>query len=473
MKPKLNTFFLLIMLLLCKIILAQSQVFSSQILPFDQEEKLFLIASGDTLVSIGEKKRVHFIQSNTELIPLFTQNAASNEVNDLVSFQDFTPISFEDKTLFVQNGLGKVYQWNNHRFQRLDNSFYLRNHFGSCIFEHEGILYSYGGYGFWNFHDFIVQFSEKMKEWNVHIHTSKTIPPGRKSPFFHKTKNEFIAFGGEGSKDFLKDIFAFDFKQNRFVHKGNIHSKFPYQTASIYHAHQNNVHYYLMPDFKWLRLDYDNYTFQLTDEVSGLKEQSLSSNLLIHQNQIHFITYKTGIHRLNTITLDKLDALFAPPKNLIELNQFSYMGYIATAVLGLLLLRCLFIIFRWRNIKTTTPLLQGRYLTFKKSILILSEEEKSILEFLMESDEASSHELSQLKCYAEYSQSYRLITTLNDLKTLTEKIERSKAFRKIIHIQKTTNSKDRRQKKYTLEGRVIAYHGWVSHFFNYTHSFAS
>ena len=187
---------------------------------------------------------------------------------------------------------------------------------------------------------------------------------------------------------------------------------------------------------------------------------------MIINGKIHFVSYKNDIHRLNTISLEKLNTLFGPPKQLLSTNEFNLLEYGVVILLGLLLLRFLFVFTRWRNIKRYTPLLQRRYLTYKKSILILSDEEKSILEFLMNHKKATSQRLAQLKCYAEYSDSYRLIAVLNDLKLLTEKLKNDKAINQILSLQKITDDKDRRQKNYTLKGKLVVYRGLVNHYFN-------
>ena len=458
--------FLSLFLLLCLNSPARAQEFSSIELPFPQEENIFLIQKGDSLLSIGNKMGFIIIENKIEPFSVSRDTRAYGSTDKQVTFQYYTPIQIKENTYFIQNGLGKVYQWNENKITRMDKSFSFRNHFGNNLFEHEGQIYSYGGYGFWSFHDFMIRYSESMKEWNIHSHPSVSIPPGRKGAFFHKTENEFIAFGGEGSDGFLQDAFSFNFKQNGFENLGEISPQFPYANATKYNVNQNNVRYYFMYDLRWLKLDFDEFTFQLSSQINGLKEHSLSSNLLIHNGQVHFVSYRNNVHRLNTISLEKLNTLFGPPKKLLVFNQLNFLSYGVFILVSLLFVRFLIVFIRWRNIKRYTPLLQRRYLTYKKSILILSDEEKSILEFLMNHKKASSQKLAQLNCYTEYSDSYKLIAVLNDLKSLTKKLKNNKTVSKVLSIEKTTDDKDRRQKKYALKGKLFVYRGLVNHYFN-------
>ena len=458
--------FLSLFLLLSISSTARAQEFSSTELPFPQEEKIFLIQKGDSLLSIGNNLGFVIIQDKIEPFSVSRDMGANGSIDKQVTFQYYTPIQIKENTYFIQNGLGKVYQWSENKITRMDKSFSFRNHFGNNLFVHEDQIYSYGGYGFWSFHDFMLRYSKSMKEWNIHSHTSTPIPPGRKGAFFYKSENEFIAFGGEGSEGFLQDAFSFNFKQNEFEDRGKISSVFPYHTASIHYANHNNIRYYFMGDLKWLKLDFNEFTFQVSNPIKGLTGHVLSSNLLIKNGKIHFVSYKNDIHRLNTISLEKLNTLFGPPKQLLSTNEFNLLEYGAVILLGFLLLRFLFVFTRWRNIKRSRPLLQRRYLTYKKSILILSDEEKSILEFLMIHKKASSQRLAQLKCYTEYSDSYRLIAVNNDLKLLTEKLKNDKAINQVLSLQKITDDKDRRQKNYTLKGKLVVYRGLVSHYFN-------
>lgn len=464
-KPTL--FSLWIVLLLGTITGSHAQEFSSTELPFPKEEKMFLIAKGDTLVAIGETQSLYTIGNKIIRHHSVEKEVAAASTEVPVNFEHYTPIAVKDNTYFVENGLGRVYQWSNNRFERLDKSFSFRNHFGSSLFEHQGQIYNYGGYGFWNFRDFMIRYSEKMREWNIHVHPTKEVPPGRQKHFFYKTKDKFIAFGGEGSNGFLKDIIAFDFTQNKFEVLGEINPDFPFAIATRYHAHKNNNRYYLMDDFQWLKLNFKDFTFQLTDKIPGLSEQTFVSNLLIVKDTLYFISFKTGKHRLNSIPLTALNTLFGPPKNLIELNRFNLLGYVLIALFGLLMLRFAFVVLRWRNIKKTTPLLQNRYLTYKKSILIFTEEEKTVFECLLQTNGVSSKELAQLQCYTEYSKSYRSIAALNDIKSLGEKIESDKAISKVLQLEKLTDDDDRRHKRYKLKGQAKVYRGWVNHYFRF------
>ncbi len=131
-----------------------------------------------------------------------------------------SPVWMSNNIYFVSGSGGLVYSIQNDTVKRIDNSFDHGMQYGAPIFEHEGTLFKYGGYGFWSNRDFFTYFDMNQNEWEVyHPIESKVVPQGIGYPYVIKDKNLFHVFGGStvnpnNRREQLSnnEVWAFDFK---------------------------------------------------------------------------------------------------------------------------------------------------------------------------------------------------------------------------------------------------------------------
>ena len=436
-----------------------AQGYNSIPIPVEEGQQFFLLEEKDTLLLIG--KTEHWRTASNRLFPFDREEGKDQRP---ISFIEYTPIVTKGTFYFVENGLGKVYQMDTSRFNRVDKSTSLHNNFGNSVFLHNNRLYAYGGYGFWNFHDYILQLNEQTKEWDILTNNSSYIPPGRAKHFFQKNKDGFVIFGGEGNNGFLNDAFEYNFKSNDFTPLGEVNTTFPFKNSTRFSTVYNQSSYYWMHDFKFLKINWEENSFQHAPSNKIFANHLLISNLLIFRDSLRFVSEKTGVYRFNSIALTEVDRTLSAPEQLFfpKTSNLLQQLFLFLTLLGGLI--SFYFFFHLRRLKRNTPLLQRRYLTYKKSIVILTEEEKNILLLFNEKEYCTLTQISQLVCYSEYSMSYQQAAARKDLKSLQLKIETDKRISKKLSFKVIQQENDRRQISYRLKGKLVNYRGWINHY---------
>ena len=166
---------------------------------------------------------------------------------DLFNYEkSITPLALEEglspthqylnsPSIWVQNNPyfpygsgGMVYTIKNDTIKRIDNSFNHGMQYGAPVFEHNGTIFKYGGYGFWSVRDFFTYYDELQNEWEVFSPIkSKTIPQGIGFPYFLKNQEEIYIFGGTTVNPYNRreqlnnnEVWVFDFKETTWNLKG-------------------------------------------------------------------------------------------------------------------------------------------------------------------------------------------------------------------------------------------------------------
>jgi len=204
---------------------SQSQEYS---LPEDIGDDFVFFKSFDNKIHLL-KNNINYVFENKKWVKK-TLELAPSKRDSLVVFlkkgftnTNFKTINFPDKTYFVLNGGGPVLLFDNKSLTRVDNSVEQRNQFGAALFSHENKIFTYGGYGFWTYKDYLTYFDFSSNQWERHKFDTKNNfnPEGRYKPIFHKTKDTLYVLGGKTSfsgntlidRD-LKDVFIIDFVSN-------------------------------------------------------------------------------------------------------------------------------------------------------------------------------------------------------------------------------------------------------------------
>ncbi len=138
----------------------------------------------------------------------------------------------KNKIRFTVAGTGIVYDFNDstNLIERVDRTFYAGYNFGASKFIRKGILYSFGGSGFWNYSKALTYFSDKSKEWeNI---KSTNLGPNAIFNGFHgfSASTDLFYAGGSEYHDFLNEqptlrdshFYSFDFKANAWTYLGEI-----------------------------------------------------------------------------------------------------------------------------------------------------------------------------------------------------------------------------------------------------------
>jgi len=116
-----------------------------------------------------------------------------------------------------------------------------------------------------------------------------------------------------------------------------------------------------------------------------------------------------------------------------------------------------YLILYFKKSKYYNVYLQKNYLTYKKSIIVLTEEENLILRNIIEEKEFDIQDIIEINKSNKHLNELNQKEILKNIKSLNLKFKKDKRISKIIEIKKTDN-------RYNLIGKITKYDGWFKYF---------
>jgi hypothetical protein len=156
--------------------------------------------------------------------------------NDRQTFtENNTAFYLKDPNLvwFSINGSQRVYELNKSKnvLNRIDKTYYSGYNFNATKFVRQDTLYSAGGYGYWQFHNFLTYYNKTQKEWGL-IRFKGDAPEiilrgyqgyDQKVDLFFSGASDFeTQKTPEIKKKFDDNIYSFDFKTSTWKKLGKI-----------------------------------------------------------------------------------------------------------------------------------------------------------------------------------------------------------------------------------------------------------
>ncbi|MDZ7755089.1 hypothetical protein [Rhodohalobacter sp.] len=102
-----------------------------------------------------------------------------------------------NELLFWDSGLGRVHSFdlNTLEFTRLDESHNHMNQFGhAATLDEMGNIYAMGGYGYWEFKNQLIYYSQNDKQWQLHSKPDPEIVPKNSGGRLFRTHSTFYYF---------------------------------------------------------------------------------------------------------------------------------------------------------------------------------------------------------------------------------------------------------------------------------------
>lgn len=320
-----------------------------------------------------------------------------------ISFSsDFIPKDYEmvlsgDKIYFVNNYGGKVFQFISDSLIRRDNSNTNRMQNESSIFVNNGVIYRYGGYGFWSTRNMFTYFDDSTKDWELfHASGSDVFPRGSFSSHFIQTDSVWYLFGGK-----------------------YIDQKQPYEPKRFNELWKFNV-----DKLKWTKLgDYSIDVFPLLKAIKYLdkvlvvmKDELLlidipSNSVDIFENDIigdnvRQLYFNRGYFYIvesdestKEIALRRVDSskLFTKKIGSREIVHKDLNIGIWSLLASLILISLVAgYILRKRKLRKSKIRLLGNSLLFKNSTFELTDEMKHILDALIRKNEVTTGDLTDI-----------------------------------------------------------------------------
>jgi len=128
----------------------------------------------------------------------------------------------------IGNGDGQVFTPENGVWKRIDNTRLEGYHYNAFLFDCNGTLMKYGGYGFWRNHGMFVYFHEPSGDWKIQP-SDRDLPFNGNLAFFNKKENTLYSFGNfafnqstSEEKIFLDSLYSIDLLKMKWENLGRL-----------------------------------------------------------------------------------------------------------------------------------------------------------------------------------------------------------------------------------------------------------
>lgn len=174
--------------------------------------------------SVPEKLK--HLKPNRELLNFFTLDSAQQAKPN----NNYQLILSRGKWYAVGNGDGQVFTNENETWKRIDNTRLEGYHYNAFLFDCNGTIMKYGGYGFWRSHGMFVYFHEHLGDWQIKP-SDRDLPFNGNLAFFNRKENSLYSFGnciynqstGE-QRIFLDSLYKIDLLNMKWENIGKLSS---------------------------------------------------------------------------------------------------------------------------------------------------------------------------------------------------------------------------------------------------------
>lgn len=196
--------------------------------------------------------------------------------------ENYHLIISHNKWYAVGDGDGQVFTPENNQWKRIDNTRLEGYHYGAFLFDCNGSLMKYGGYGFWRNHGMFVRFNEANGDWQIQP-SDRDLPSSGEMAFFHKKSNSLYSFGNHfynqstnSEKIFIDSLFRIDLLKMKWENLGCLNEKL----IEDYHLHHrlqtlsSNFGCFVLPissDSTALFFNFEDLSFQVFNSERNSK----------------------------------------------------------------------------------------------------------------------------------------------------------------------------------------------------------
>ncbi|MFM2317016.1 MAG: hypothetical protein RLZZ155_1348 [Bacteroidota bacterium] len=139
----------------------------------------------------------------------------------------------------VGDGDGQVFTPENGVWKRIDKTRLEGYHYGAFLFDCNGTLMKYGGYGFWRSHGMFVYFHEHLGDWSIQP-CDRDLPFSGNMAYFSRKENALYTFGNliynqsnSEEKIYLDSLYRIDMLKMKWENLGKLNFKL----IDKYHLH--------------------------------------------------------------------------------------------------------------------------------------------------------------------------------------------------------------------------------------------
>ena len=217
---------------------------------------------------------------------------------------EFDFIETNDKSYLISKGGGKVLLYQNDTIIEIDNSHEWKSRYESDIFLKNDTIFSFGGYGYFNFKNDLLFFEINTGEWNLYKKFKTLKGRSNSLGFYNKSKNEYFFGLGKNQEGILQDLYKYDFNQKSLKQLGSVSEKLD--------------GYIVVSNYNFPLLITKKNIFLLNFENNTIREYS-NPNLIFES--IERITYNRKLDQFLIIKNTSTNT-----KNQILLNSIDLLG---------------------------------------------------------------------------------------------------------------------------------------------------
>lgn len=380
-----------------------------------------------------------FYRINSKTISHLNKGGWINHLEHNLDLNDFNFNYVENgsEIYLISAGGGKVYMFKNDSLINLDNSHQWKSNFESDNFILNDTIFSFGGYGYFNFKNELLYFDKNTGGWNLYKELNQIQERSKHIGYFNTNLKKYFIGLGVNYHGNLRDLYSYNFEDGKIEEIGFINNDFD--------------DFFIVKNFRTPLIITKNKIFQI-HFIEGVLREYTSPNKIIES--IRSITYNSNNNQFlilknfgsNKPILLNESALLGP--NYIETPFKKKHNYSNLIIISISLFGLLFII--W-NIKTKKNKID-------KNLLLkeLNQLESKVFNYLFYSKNK----------IAKYSELYELIEMDLSYESKVKKInyviinlnEKIKQFsndkNKFLLIRK--NAEDRRMKEVVLNEVILS-----------------
>ena len=257
----------------------------------------------------------------------------------------------KEKTYLIIRGLGKVYKADKDTVFSIDNSFEWKSRYSSFNFMRKGVIYSYGGYGFYSSKNNIVYYDTSSKDWS--FVKQKNLNPvsntSRLSKYDSKEDVLYTTLGMQnrnGIEFYNYKTVKFDFKTLNWIEVSELDKRImdfiQKKTGTII---PNYPEASLINRDYFSEIDFINDEFRVYDIHNNIIENR--RNIIYNEvNKEFFVAFENNYNnKLNFAVINKYN-LLGEKFSTYNLHKKKYYAYYA---LGAIILIIIYVAFFFRK----------------------------------------------------------------------------------------------------------------------------
>jgi hypothetical protein len=398
-----------------------------------------------------------FYQDNYTVVDLKTQQKRTQALKKDPDFYfgSLSWVMIDSIPYFLSRNGGLVFELKNDSIARIDNSYEHKMQNGNVLFDREGKIFRYGGYGFWTAHNFFIYFDRGTREWEYYQHknTQKEAPEIAWSEVIHTPDRMYLYNGTRlnplNRVEMLKtdEVWRYTFSDGSWDFLGTAENPIKKDNDHLFQVQQGSLKY-IFQDNHVIEIDIDKNRKTIYQKNSRSKMGGVGI-LMMMDNKVVY-TWGAGKDAFLSI---------APKEEFIgeKISEekfyktswtrfYPYLGYALVPVLLFFTIRWLY---RFNKRKKKIALLSNG-LQYKNKFTECDQETMEILHLLIEDKKVPSASILGIVEKPQFSPAHNERIKVQKITELNIKLQTLLGVREDL-IRSVKSKEDKRIRLYSLD----------------------